>query len=68
MLKKRAQVNTKFRRMQKAYAIEDIASELEYSDEEQELFNLEAELAENGLEESKIYWEEVETYEAESKN
>ena len=54
--------------MHKAYAIEDIASELEYSDEEQELFNLEAELAENGPEESKIYWEEVETYEAESKN
>ena len=60
-------MNTKFRRMQKAYAIEDITSELVYSDEEQELFNLEAELAENGPE-SKIYWEEVETYEAESKN
>jgi hypothetical protein len=70
MLTKRAQINQRFRQRRQAYAtLEETADAMEYSPEEQELFNLEQELFESE-EDEHLYWQELQEFEeqADSKN
>ncbi len=70
MVQKRAHLDQRFRKHRQAYATtEEAADDMEYSPEEEELFNLEQQLFEDE-EDCQVYWQEVEEYaqQAESKN